>query len=46
MKNVFLRRCKKCESILRFLEKNKIEVFDTKCKTCKRTYNITETKDL
>ena len=46
MKNVFLRRCKVCDDLLRFEEKNKMEVKDAFCKTCRRRKKMQETKDI
>lgn len=48
MKNnhYFFRICKKCGEILKFEEKNKIEVLPCYCKKCKKRYEIQEARDL
>ncbi len=43
MSVIYFRRCKKCGNILRFIVKDKIEVYPCRCKTCKKTYTVQET---
>ena len=43
---IFFRRCKVCNSLLRFEEKNKMEVKDAFCKTCRKRIKMQETKDI
>lgn len=46
MKNIFFRICKNCNNILKFKEKNKIEVLPCFCKTCRKNKKMQDTNDL
>jgi hypothetical protein len=46
MKTYFFRKCKTCDSILKFKEKDEKTVFDCYCKICRKNKKMTETKDI